>query len=123
MSEDDQIRIDQDRLVEAWNRTLPTLIRDADTIQVKADKANRKAVRIRIASADHSQCTFDFKCAYQDCREVAVELVDVEQGHEAVDEHSRLIQELIQDYVRSIHECAQVLQELTHPLRAEAFQP
>lgn len=114
MSTNDQLHIDQNRLVEAWKRTLPTTMNSTDSVTVQADAADSKAVRIQIATAGHSMYTFDFKCTYVDSREVKVELVDVEKAGQTVDERGPTIQELTQDYVRNIHECAQALQELTH---------
>jgi hypothetical protein len=115
MSEKDELAIDQKRLVDAWTRILPTTLKTTDTVTVKADEADTQAIRIHIAAAGHSLYTFDFKCTYVDSREVKVELVDVEKGNEGtIDERSKLIQDLVQDYIRNIHECAQALQQVTH---------
>lgn len=114
MSEKDQLQIDQKRLVDAWERTLPSVMKTKDSVEVKADEADSRALRIYIAAAGHSMYTFDFKCTYVDTREVKVELVDVEKGDETIDERGNLLQDLIQDYVRNIHECAQELQQVTH---------
>jgi hypothetical protein len=114
MSTKDELTLDQDRLVAAWNRVLPTTMNSTDTVTVEADGANPRAVRIHVATAGHSMYTFDFVCTYVDSREVKVELVDVEKADQTVDERGGTIQELTEDYVRNIHECAQALQELTH---------
>lgn len=114
MSDKDQLKLNQSRLVAAWQRTLPTTLDSTDKVEVKADESDRKAIRIWIAAAGHSMYTFDFKCTYVDSREVKVELVDVEKEGLHVNEDSKLIQDLIKDYIRDIHECAQALDQLTH---------
>lgn len=112
--QDDEMRISQERLVNAWKETLPTTIKATDKATVFADEANPQAIRIQIDSSGHSDYSFDFVCTYVDSREVKVELVDVERAGQTTDERSELIQQLVQDHVRDIHECAQALQELTH---------
>lgn len=114
MSENDELKTDQKRLVDAWTRTLPTTMKTKDTVEVKADEADPKALRIYIAAAGHSMYTFDFKCTYLDSREVMVELVDAEKGDQTIDERGKPVQDLVEDYVRSIHECAQALHQVTH---------
>lgn len=114
MSTNDQLNMDQDQLVAAWKRVLPTTMNSTDSITVKADNADPNAVRIHVATAGHSMYTFDFNCTYVDSREVKVELVDVEKAGQTVDERGPVVQELTEDYIRSIHECAQALHELTH---------
>lgn len=114
MSTNDKLTVDQERLVAAWKRVLPTTMNSTDTVTVEADGKDPRAVRIHVATAGHSMYTFDFLCTYVDSREVKVELVDVEKAGQTVDERGDVIQELTQDYVRNIHECAQALQELTH---------
>lgn len=59
--------------------------------------------------------SFDFQCTYMDRREVKVELVDVEREGATVNEQSEQVQNLTEDYVRHIHECAQALQRITNP--------
>lgn len=114
MVQDDQLQIDQNRLVAAWNRTLPTLLNEADQAEVTADQANPRAVRVHIRTGGRTKYSFDFICMYEDKREVRVELVDVERDDQAVDEHNETIQQLIEDYVRHLHECAQALHSLTN---------
>jgi hypothetical protein len=114
MSKHDELTIDQHRLVEAWQRTLPIYIHDTDKATVKADEADPKALRITIHTAGHQMYSFDFKVEYVDSREIRVTLIDVEKDNRTVDERSDIIQQLVQDYIRHIHECAQALQELTH---------
>jgi hypothetical protein len=114
MSKHDQLRIDQQQLVEAWQRTLPTTIHEADQATVAADENDAKTLRITINTAGHQMYSFDFKVEYVDSREIRVTLVDVEKDNRTVDERNDIIQQLIQDYTRHIHECAQALHELTH---------
>ncbi|WP_438447521.1 hypothetical protein [Gorillibacterium sp. sgz5001074] len=114
MSTNDQLNVEQNKLVAAWKRVLPTTMNSTDAVTVQADEADPSAVRIHVATAGHSMYTFDFKCTYVDSREVKVELVDVEKAGQTVDERGPMIQELTGDYVRNIHECAQALHELTH---------
>lgn len=101
-------------LVKEWNKTLPTTLNRSDSAEVRADETDPNALRIHIRTAGHSMYSFDFRCAYMDSREVKVELVDVEKNGQTVDEHTEIIQNLIEDYVRHIHECAQILHRLTN---------
>lgn len=114
MSKQDEMTVEQDELVRAWKKTLPTTLNETDEATVYADEANPQAVRIRIDTAGHTGYSFDFVCAYVDSREVKVELVDVEKGGQVIDERTEQIQKLVQDHVRNIHECAQALQAVTH---------
>lgn len=113
MSKTDTLQINQKKLVEAWERTLPTVLNASDKAKVVADEADENALRITIETAGHSFYSFDFKCTYVDSREVKVELVDVEQDRLHVNEQTTIIQNLVEDYVRHIHECAQQLHDLT----------
>ncbi|RAU92461.1 hypothetical protein [Paenibacillus sp. YN15] len=111
----DQLQLEQSRLVDAWRRVLPTTMKTTDTVTVKADEANPKALRVAVGNAGHSRYTFDFLVTYVDSREVKVELVDAEKGEGGtIDERGNLVQDLIQDHVRNLHECAQALQQETH---------
>jgi hypothetical protein len=114
MAQIDTLTISQDQLVEAWAEALPKLLNESDRVEVKADGADAKAIGICIATAGHSMYSFDFKCTYVDSREVSITFVDVEQDGQHVNERTEIIQTLIGDYVRHIHECAQQLQALTH---------
>jgi hypothetical protein len=111
----DQLQLDQSQLVDAWRRVLPTTMKTTDAVTVKADEANPKALRVAVGNAGHSLYTFDFLVTYVDSREVKVELVDAEKGEGGtIDERGNLVQDLIQDHVRNLHECAQALQQETH---------
>jgi hypothetical protein len=114
MEKNDTVAIDQNQLVQAWSRVMPTVLNASDRAEVKADEADPNAIWVHIATAGHSGYSFDFKCTYVDSREVKVEFIDVEQLGLHVDERTEIIQTLIEDYVRHIHECAQQLHALTH---------
>ena len=114
MGKIDELQVDQERLAEAWRQTLPETMNSSDRCEVLADEADDKALRVTIYSAGHSMYSFDFKVAYVDSREVKVDLIDVEKDGVSVDERTDMIQQLILDYKRHLHECAQALQQLTH---------
>lgn len=113
MSANDQMQLDIHELVDAWRRELPNLLNEGDSVEVNMDGANDQVMRIHIQVAGHTQYALDFTCTYLDSREVQVELVDVEKDNQSVDEHTEVIQSLTEDYVRHIHECAQVLKSVT----------
>ncbi|GAA3412948.1 hypothetical protein ACFFNY_33760 [Paenibacillus hodogayensis] len=114
MSQTNVLTVDQNELKEAWSRTLPTVLNESDQAEVVADEYNPSSLRIHIRSAGHSMYSFDFQVTYVDTREVKVELVDAEKAEQTVDERNEVIQHLIEDYIRHIHECAQALKSLTH---------
>lgn len=113
MAKTDTLTIDQQQLAAAWSETLPTVLNASDRAEVQADEADSNALRLHIATAGHSNYSFDFKCTYMDAREVKVDLVDVECDGRNVDERTNIIQTMVDDYVRHIHECAQQLHTLT----------
>lgn len=113
MSKHDTLQVDAQRLADAWANTLPTVLSASDRAEVKKDEAEPNVLRIHIATAGHSNYSFDYKCTYMDAREVKVELVDVEREGVSVDERTDIIQTMVDDYVRHIHECAQQLHALT----------
>ncbi|NEW08928.1 hypothetical protein GK047_23305 [Paenibacillus sp. SYP-B3998] len=114
MSKIDKLTIDQTRLVEEWKSMMPRTLEKTDQARVWADEADPQALRVHITTSGHTGYTFDFKVTYVDSREVKVELTDVEQGTTHIDERTDIIQALVDDYVRHIHECAQALQQVTH---------
>ena len=113
MSKKDTLQVDNQRLAEAWARTLPTVLNSSDRAEVVADEAEPNVLRVHIATAGRNNYSFDFKCTYVDSREVKVDLVDVERDGNNVDERTEIIQTLVDDYVRHIHECAQQLHAFT----------
>ncbi|WP_028609537.1 hypothetical protein [Paenibacillus harenae] len=114
MGKSDELQMNQENLADAWRQTLPEVMNKADRAKVQPDEADSKALRVTIDSAGHQALSFDFKVSYVDSREVRVELIDVQKDNAAVDERTDLLQQLIQDYTRHLHECAQTLQQLTH---------
>lgn len=114
MSKKDSLQVDNQRLAEAWARTLPTVLNTSDQSEVVADEADANVLRVHITTAGRNNYSFDFKCTYVDSREVKVDLVDVERDGNNVDERTDVIQTLVDDYVRHIHECAQQLHAFTH---------
>lgn len=114
MSEKDELRIEPEKLVQAWQETLPEVMNRPDRSVVAMDEADPRSLRITIYSAGHQMYAFDFKVTYVDSREVKVELIDVEKNDRTIDERNDMIQQLIEDYTRHLHECAQALHRLTH---------
>ncbi len=113
MSKETRPIIDQ-KLLNAWQKMLPTTLNEMDRAEVRADEEDPHALRIHIDTAGHTKYGFDFLCIYLDSREVKVIFSDVDKANRSIDEHTEIIQTLIEDYVRHIHECAQILQEITH---------
>jgi hypothetical protein len=114
MGKSDELQMNQENLADAWRQTLPEVMNKADRAKVQPDESDSKALRVTIDTAGHQGLSFDFKVTYVDSREVKVELIDVEKDNTAIDERTDLMQQLIQDYTRHLHECAQSLQQLTH---------
>ncbi|WP_281883236.1 hypothetical protein [Paenibacillus sp. YYML68] len=113
MSHSDKLSINQQELAAAWNRTLPMVLNTSDKAEVLPDEAETNALRVHIVTAGRNLYSFDFKCTYVDAREVKVELIDVERDNVSVDERTTIIQTMVDDYIRHLHECAQQLHALT----------
>lgn len=111
---DQQLAVNQSRLVAVWNKNLPVQLQRTDSVKVSGDMADPQALTIHIDTAGHTNYSFDFKCTYLDDRSVRVDLMDVEQDNETINEQITVVQDLVEDYVRHIHECAQALQSITH---------
>ena len=109
---EEQLQIDQEELIQAWKQELPNFLNEGDSSDVTAG-AGPQSLRINIQVAGRSKYDLDFDCTYMDTREVKVERVDVEKDNRSVDEHTEIIQNLVDDYIRLIHECAQSLKKLT----------
>ncbi|ASA25069.1 hypothetical protein [Paenibacillus donghaensis] len=112
---DRPLQMDQHSLVTAWKEQLPTTMDDGESFRVLADDGNRSSLLIHFDAAGHQAYSLDFRCTYVDSREVAVDLLDVEQSGRHTDERTEAVQQLAQRYTRQIHECAQALQGLTNP--------
>ncbi|CAM4501331.1 hypothetical protein [Paenibacillus typhae] len=110
-----EMQLDQNTLISAWQERLPALMKDGDSFSLQGDAADQNSLLIHFNAAGHQAYSLDFRCTYVDSREVAVDLVDVEQGGRHTDERTDAVQQLAQKYTRQIHECAQALQNLTNP--------
>ncbi|KUP21097.1 hypothetical protein [Paenibacillus sp. DMB5] len=110
-----EMQLDQNTLISAWQERLPALMQDGDSFSLQGDAADQNSLLIHFNAAGHQAYSLDFRCTYVDSREVAVDLVDVEQAGRHADERTDAVQQLAQKYTRQIHECAQALQNLTNP--------
>jgi hypothetical protein len=106
--------VNPQELAKAWNETLPLMIGPSDKATVAADEKYPGVLNIHIKTVGHSKYSFDFRCTYVDPREVKVDLIDVERDQVTTDERTEIIQTLVEDYIRHIHECAQRLKGLTN---------
>jgi len=114
MIKQNELKIDPHELVQAWQQTLPSVLSNTDRATVQGDEADEHVLLITIQTAGHQMFSFDFRVEYVDSREVHAELVDAEQDGITIDERNEAVQELIHNYMRDIHECAQALHKLTH---------
>lgn len=114
MSSKDELAVTQADLTEAWQRTLPLRLNGGDRAEVLADEADSNTLRVHIQTAGHQMMEFDFAVQYVDSREIEIQLIDVERDGQTIDETPEVIQELISDYRRHLHECAQSLHQYTH---------
>jgi hypothetical protein len=115
MSSNDELSIPQEQLADAWQSMLPQALHHGDKAKVRADEADDRTLRVHIQTAGHQMLEFDFAVHYVDSREIDIELTDVEKDGVTIDERGDVIQELIGDYRRHLHECAQTLHHYTHP--------
>jgi hypothetical protein len=114
MSTNDELTVPQDQLVQAWKQVLPEWVHGGDRAEVWADEADPRALRVHIRTAGHQMMEFDFAVRYVDSREIDIRLADTERDGQTVDERNDVMQALIHDYRRHLHECAQALQDVTH---------
>jgi hypothetical protein len=114
MSTNDELTVPQDQLVQAWKQVLPEWVHGGDRAEVWADEADPQALRVHIRTAGHQMMEFDFAVRYVDSREIDIRLADTERDGQTVDERNDVMQALIRDYRRHLHECAQALQDVTH---------
>ena len=114
MAGNDEWTVRQDELVRAWQETLPQRLAPGDEAVVMADGADPRALRVHIRTAGHQMMEFDFVVRYVDSREIEVTLTDAERDGQTVDERNDIMQQLVADYRRHMHECAQALHSLTH---------
>lgn len=114
MSKVDMPTINQSDLVSEWQKSMPGYLNQTDQVKVKQDIRDPQAINIHIDTAGRSLYAFEFSVTYQDSREVLVEVQAVTQDNKPIADHTESARELIKDYVRHIHECAQALQSITH---------
>ncbi|MCC3373893.1 hypothetical protein [Cohnella sp. REN36] len=110
---EDQLNVPQDELVQAWQHTLPERLTAGDQAEVMPDESDPTRLLVHIRTAGRQMMEFDFAVRYVDSREIAIELSDVERDGQSVDERTDVMQELIADYRRHLHECAQALHHFT----------
>jgi len=115
MSTQEEPAISQDELAKAWGQVLPERLHGGDRAEVMADEADPNTLRVHIETAGRTMMSFDFAVRYVDSREIVIELSDAESDGQSVDERNDVMQNLIHDYRRHLHECAQALHEVTHP--------
>jgi len=113
MAEISVLKMDTQSLVQAWQNTLPEIMKSSDECHIQADQKFPDTLLIHIKDDGRSHYSFDFRCKYVDEREVQVEFLDVEQDNKSIDEQTSDVQLLIEEYIRNIHECAQRLKDLT----------
>ncbi|KIL34530.1 hypothetical protein SD71_18760 [Cohnella kolymensis] len=114
MSSNDELRVPQEDLVDAWGEILPRCLNNGDSAEVRADEADPSTLRVHIDCAGRQMYEFDFAVRYVDSREIDVQLTDAEKDGQTVDETNEIMQGLIEDYRRHLHECAQQLHSFTH---------
>lgn len=110
----EQLAVDNDTVAKVWQEQLPGILNESDKCTVVADEGDPNALRVHIATAGRTGYSFDFKVEYVDSREIDVQLVDVEKDGNHVDENTDIIQTLINDYARHMHECAQTVKSTTN---------
>jgi hypothetical protein len=106
--------INQTELVAEWQKSLPSYLNKTDQAKVTQDPSNPLVIKIHIDSAGRSFYAFEFNVTYLDSREVYVEAETAVKDNKPIAVQTEPAQELIKDYVRHIHECAQALQKVTH---------
>ncbi|MBB6670185.1 hypothetical protein [Cohnella nanjingensis] len=111
---DDQLNVPQGELVQAWQHTLPERLTAGDQADVMADESDPTKLLVHIRTAGRQMLEFDFSVQYVDSREIDIQLSDVERDGQSVDERTDVMQELISDYRRHLHECAQALHHFTN---------
>ncbi|MFC5402261.1 hypothetical protein [Cohnella soli] len=114
MASNDELDVPQEGLAEAWRNALPDWLHGGDHAEVRIDGADPSALNVTIRSAGHTNMEFDFAVRYVDSREIDIQLTDVEKDGQTVDERTDIIQQLIGDYRRHLHETAQALHHYTH---------
>ncbi|TCS82498.1 hypothetical protein [Tepidibacillus fermentans] len=115
MSNQNQLNVDQKTLVSAWNDTLPDYLNPSDSAEVKVLEDPPNSLLVHIDTKGRQGYHFDFRVTYLDPREVKVNVVNIGTDGLVDDAHGVIARQLVEDYTRHIHECAQALQSITHP--------
>ncbi|MEX2459702.1 MAG: hypothetical protein WD469_00140 [Paenibacillaceae bacterium] len=110
----DMPTLNQADLAAAWQKTLPSYLNETDQAKVTQDATKPQGLRIHITTAGRSFYSFEFDVTYMDSREIKVDYKLATMDNKLANEQTEQVQELIHDYVRHIHECAQKLQSITH---------
>lgn len=114
MASNDELNVPKEDLAEAWQRMLPERLHGGDQAEVRADGLDDRTLRVHIKTAGHQMMEFDFSVQYVDSREIDIQLTNVEKDSQPVDERTDIMQDLIHDYRRHLHETAQALHHYTH---------
>ena len=114
MASMDEMNVPQEDLVQAWQEILPERLHGGDEADVRADGVDPRALHVHIRTAGHQMMEFDFAIRYVDSREIDIQLTDVEKDGQTIDERGDIVQQLITDYRRHLHETAQALHHFTH---------
>jgi hypothetical protein len=115
LQKQDSPTIGQEDLVAEWQQALPVYLNESDRAEVTQDQVNPNWIRVHIDTAGRSFYSFHFCLFYQDSREIRVEFISAEKDHQPIiDTETEQVQNMIKDYIRHIHECAQALQKVTH---------
>ena len=110
-----KLPVSQEKLLEAWNNTLPNTLNEGDSSRIWLDERDGQALRIHIDSKGRQGYGFDFRLSYLDPREVKVDVLEISTEGLTDNDHEENVKALLDDYVRHIHESAQALQSITHP--------
>lgn len=114
MTIEESLGLPREDLAEAWRRALPEWLGAGDHADVWADEVEQQTLHVHIDAAGRQDVSFDFAVRYKDRREIDIQLKDAEKSGATVDERTPQMQELISDYRRHLHECAQALHAYTN---------
>ncbi|MFT9850393.1 hypothetical protein [Aneurinibacillus sp. REN35] len=115
MNKQTHMPVDRSELLAAWQQTLPSTFKQTDNVEVQADQLDPEALHIHVNTAGHQHYEFEYKCKYVDPREVQVTLLNIQRQGDTIYDPTLDIQNLSEEYMRNIHECAQTLHTLTSP--------
>ncbi len=101
--------LSRQQLIKEWTQCLPETLKDGQSAEVRGDEKNPDALLIHVEIPGRTDYSFDFRVTYVDSRETKVDLLDAQEGQIHIDERPQIMQSLIEDTVRHLHECAQVV--------------